>query len=398
MPKMTIYNYFSTKDAINAEIDSSNAFIISNERIAKDSHIGRFYTVLPNFKSFLRNREKFPHCHELLVDHKRKNADPCGRLVFDFDIKIKKENNEDDLIEKMRSRSNVINKVASDFRGAIIPDDFKEQIQDTILSVIETFYRKVDSTIIQYVWSYSKNPNKFSRHLTVKNIYFENWIEMSRDFYKFFCKIWDENRLWIKSNYLIDFQIIRQGGSLRMVGSSKIGGYPLVLDDNKFTLEDSLIRIYLKSTREQEQLFTEKNLTSSAKKFINKKTIVIQDKIIQNKIVNIDPIYPIEIYTKAFELYNKLDPGVFSMGKINGRSLLLIRKKANCCFLSGKLHESENAYLIINILKDTYNVKFGCFRLCYKFKCVSIGTINKNNLSLCSKVKKFNSKRNTRYN
>ena len=106
----------------------------------------------------------------------------------------------------------------------------------------------------------SPNPNKFSKHLTVKNCYFDDWIKMSKVFYKLFCIIWDEKYLWIKSHHLIDMQIVRNKASLRMVGSSKLDGKALKFDNDKHVLTDSLIRIYQKKLREAEQLVTKAHI------------------------------------------------------------------------------------------------------------------------------------------
>ena len=73
--------------------------------------------------------------------------------------------------------------------------------------------------------------------------------------------MWDEKYLWIKSIKLIDFQIVRNRGSLRMVGSTKISnGYPLIFDNEKHKLTDSLIKIYFKDRRDEEQLITSHNI------------------------------------------------------------------------------------------------------------------------------------------
>ncbi|AFX92738.1 hypothetical protein CE11_00712 [Megavirus courdo11] len=77
-----------------------------------------------------------------------------------------------------------------------------------------------------------------------------------------------------------------------------------------------------------------------------------------------------------------LDPGNFKIGKINGNFLSLIRLKPNNCLLSGKKHEQENAFLHINKSETVYNVNFGCYRFCYKWKTTRIGSIDMENYKI----------------
>lgn len=352
--------YFSIADAINATIQSRTVFIIANERLKTNGEIGRYFTVFPNFKTFLAKREKYKHCHEIFIDHVNNKPNPAGRLVFDFDIK------KDEVDE--------------------IPDDFKDIIELTILDVIETYYDNVNTDIIEFVWSTSTNPKKFSKHLTVKNLYFDDWISMCKIFYQLFCIIWDQKYLWISSDKLIDFQIVRKNTSLRMVGSSKIDGYPLVFDDPKHKLTDSLIRIYFRNQREKEQLITRKNINKNV--FEN---VLIDDStesfeyeqfyhIDLNPKKAIAPFYESDVYDKAFEIVNIVCPEMFRIGKINGQVMTLIRKKPGKCILSDRFHEHENAFVVISITDDSYFIRFGCFRFCSKYKTILIGTATRDNL------------------
>nr|URM62083.1 DNA primase small subunit [Mimivirus sp.] len=245
--KISVEKFYKLDDAINSKINSNTVFILANERIAKDGNIGRYYVVFPSFKLFLKNREKYPNCHEIFVNHINNKIDQAGRLVFDFDIKYE--------------------------QNIKIPKNFKQQIQDTIYNVVTNYYNHVNPEILEFVWSSSQNPKKLSKHLTVKNMYFDNWIIMSKIFYKLFCSEWDRKYLWISSSKLIDFQIVRNKASLRMVGSTKIDGTPLVFDDNIYSLSDSLIRIYLKNQRDKEQLITKKILIIYQMIFYKKKNV-----------------------------------------------------------------------------------------------------------------------------
>jgi hypothetical protein len=339
-------NFFNIEDAINSTINSNNVFIIANERLKKDESIGRQYTVFLNFMDFLKNRSKYKHCHEIIVDHINNQPNLAGRLVFDFDIKYD---------EKIT-----------------IPSNFKKQVQNTIIRTTKNFYINIDTSILQFVWSTSKNPNKLSKHLTVKNMCFEDWIIMTKIFYQLFCYMWDKHYDWIHSNKLIDFQIVRKHASLRMVGSSKIGGNILNFDDDGFCLSDSLIRIYLEKDIENEQLITNDNINNLKQEKILCMNISKDNKIKSinlsntNTNVSTDPKYDIEVYKKSFEICNIICPNVFKMGKINGNRLDIRRLKKHKCIMSNIVHENENAYLMISKVGLLYGVRFGCYRYCNK--------------------------------
>lgn len=361
--KIMVKKYFNLKDAINSDMNEKTVFILANEQEKTNGGTSRYYTVFPSFSSFLRVRKKYKHCHEILVDHINNKSNPAGRLVFDFDVKVKE-----------------------------IPEDFKNQVENIIIIVAQNYFSDIDTNKLDFVWSTSKNPEKFSKHLTVKNMYFDNWIDLSKVFYKLFSKEWDNNYDWIDSKDLVDFQIIRHRASLRMVGSSKIKGCPLIFDeDDKYHLTDSLIRIYFKSQRKIEQVITKDNLrhTEILSEFFSEKEFnVSSEKFISiddcssptendpfKESCNEEPIYPENIYKEAFKICNEKTQGIFKRDKISGKLLSLRRKKPGKCILSNKIHEHENAFLIINKTPSNYVIKFSCYRFCSDKKSKEIGRI-----------------------
>lgn len=366
---ITSKHFYKIAEAQQISMDSHTVFIIANELLKTNKEVGRYYTVFSSFKEFLLKRDKYPHCHELFLDHINNKPNIAGRLVFDFDIK-----------------------------NTPVPSKFKSQIENTVFEVINKYFRDIDESRLEFVWSTSKNPTKFSKHLTVKNLYFDNWMGLSKVFYNLFCIEWDNGSYdWISSKDLIDFQIVRNRASLRMVGSSKINGCPLIMDDPRFSLTDSLIRIYLKSHRQTEQLITRQNIIPEV--FTNVLTggrVAIDPNSDPNsdphfdrsldglsaqisssiKSVEIDPIYDRVIYYKAFCMCDILKPGVFKMGKVNGNILSLLRLRPDKCLLSDRVHEQENAYIRIIDDEDHYIVRFGCYRSCSKYKSKIIGYIS----------------------
>ena len=268
-----------------------------------------------------------------------------------------------------------------------VPNDFTKQIEKTIEATIEKYFTNVDSSLFEYVWSTSSNMSKFSKHLTVKNLYFDNWISLSKIFYKLFCLIWEESYDWIKPNKLIDFQIIKKRASLRMVGSSKIGGHILQLDDPKYKLPDSLIRIYFKNQRDAEQLVTVDNLTINLYDFDCLSDCLTDPESdydgtlsIGSHSAQLEPIYPLIVYQTAFEMYNRLQPDIFKIRKIDGNRISLIRLQPHNCLLSNRYHEHENASIIIRETGSVYDIRFKCYRDCHSVKTVSIGSMTITNL------------------
>lgn len=350
--KLMSSKYFSINDAITSPAKTTKVFIIANEKIKRNNTIGRYFTVFPNFQYFLAKRNKYPHCHEILVDHINNKPNLAGRLVFDFDIKYD--------------------------TTMAVPKDFSAQIEDCIIEVVDRYFIDIDAHKFQFVWSKSDNPKKFSKHLTVNHLYFENWVSLSKIFYELFCMIWDEKYLWIESDKLIDSQIVRNNASLRMTGSSKINGYPLFLEDEKYNLTDSLIRIYSSDRKKMEQMVTMDNIRHGVLDSVLEVPKEKQKYIFKTPGQVVDAIHAREIYEKAFEIYGSLDPNTFKLGKINGSFLLLQRIRKNKCLLSKRVHENENAFLIINKDGKIFKIFFGCFRFCDSRRFVCIGMVKEN--------------------
>src|ERR1044071_6363767 len=354
--KLINIKYYSADDAVNSPIPTKAGFIIASDRKKESGKIGRYFTVFPTFKDFLIHRNEFLNSHEILLDHIKCKPNMSGRLVFDFDIKEKN-----------------------------IPTNFKSHVEKIICLVIKKYFRDVNVDLFVYVWSTSENPTKFSKHLTVKGLHFDNWMELSSVFYKLFYVEWKKKYDWIDPTDLVDFQIIRNKTSLRMVGSSKIGGFPLVFDNAAHKLTDSLIRIYFKNKRLSEQTITMSNLKPDLKinhmfpqhlnhlnHLNNVNTNPTKFKIISNGIVQEEnkPTYSREVYQATFELFETYQSNVFTKGKIRGKYLTLIRIKPFNCLISNNHHENENAFLTINKHETFYSVTFGCFRKCHPKKMI----------------------------
>jgi hypothetical protein len=397
------YEAFILDEAINVNIDSTEAFILANEVKKRNGSIGRSYAIFRNFSTFLRFRKHFPHCHEILVNHVKSVPNPGGRLVFDFDLKYSQTEKElldpnvdnmDDIeiesedsygLEYEESEEELLSEEEqledpfqlSEEPGSEesikkwdkgIPLDFNSRVECTIITVINTYFKHISTDKLIFVWSTSENPTKFSRHLTVKNLYFVDWMSMSKCFYKLFCIVWDETENWISSGKFVDFQIVRHNASLRMVGSSKIDGYNLVMDNPSHKLIDSLIRIYNQKDLAKEQIVTMNNFGETAKRFYNEETKPKhKDFVARAPVTNKrECAFSKQVYEAAFRMVNLITGSIFDVGKISGPIMGLLRVNVGHCILSNKKHESENAYVVISYSdrKDRYSVAFGCHRNC----------------------------------
>ncbi|MEM3063064.1 MAG: hypothetical protein QW303_05950, partial [Nitrososphaerota archaeon] len=153
----------------------------------------------------------------------------------------------------------------------------------------------------------------------------------------------------------------------------------LVFDDQSSSLTDSLIRIYLKKQRPPEQLVTKDNINNAVYESVLYEPLV---EARQQYAVGINPtkverpIYDGEVYNKAYYLYNCINPNVFRLGKIKSNFVTLLRIKPHKCLMSGKYHEKENAFLVLEKKDDSYLVRFGCYRFCSNSRTIYIGSID----------------------
>ena len=179
---------------------------------------------------------------------------------------------------------------------------------------------------------------------------------------------WKED--WADFDDLIDSQIIRKNGTLRMVGSCKLGKNSYLELDNpaKYSFEDSLIRIY-----DHELFNLEKKVkwTNHDMELINskipdakQKTTIINYKYKDDIKWDNSKQYDIEIFKEAFKLINDIQPGIFNPGKINGAFMTLSRIKSAPCFFSQKVHDNIDGFIKIRYdeEKKIYDVILGCYR------------------------------------
>lgn len=364
--------YYKIDELLNLDIVDGNPFFFSNERYTKEGleliqngrpivpskHIGRYYVVLESVDDFIKNRQRYPNSHELLLVHPNFEDDDYykgGRLVFDFDIK------------------------PSEYS---IPADFKTQVEEVIMHTLQNNYDvDLDNFKLTFVWSssnYPKSDNKFSKHLTVKGIYMRNWIKMTKIFYRRFAICWDNTYSWIESAKIIDFQIAKKNQTLRMVGSTKINkNTPITLDDPRHSFEDSLIRCYNPDDPDTINLsFTDlvktdvNDLKDYEDKISHKNIVYFGLSVDNQERKRYEGKMPKEIYKRTRKLLIALDyiNDNFEIGDpTSEKSIFLKRVNPSKCIQCNRTHESQNAYIFVgstNGGKQLQIVYFGCYVYC----------------------------------
>jgi len=341
-----VKKFYTLDSVVKCSTNVINPFIFANETLKKDRTVGRSYVIMDSFSDFEKVRGSYPHSHELMINHVNNNEKVDGRLVFDFDIDDK----------------------------STVPDCFNKQVESVIEAVVDKYYINVDKERIEFVWSVSENPNKFSKHLTVKGFHFSNWIVMSKIFYDFFRKIWDKMYRWIGSDKIIDYQIVRKNATLRMVGSSKISnGYKLVFENDDHILADGMIRVYDENEKQNEQMIGNDNLKSSfdTHKNISEPSFGFSGKIEYQKSFK-PPKYsgqdenPNDIgndaYLKAHKMARRYTNDKFKLNKINGKFMIYKRLVPSKCIVCKRTHENSDAYVVINRGFKGHYVSYGCYR------------------------------------
>lgn len=322
----TLYYYLS--EAI--KFSSQNTYIVGlHEDLGK-----HYFLSFTTFDDFLIKKSKYKSLHELMITPNENMSEQnkgkfCqtnridGRLCFDFDF-------------RPTDKINII--------------EWKEIVEITIKKVSELLYIDFDPNKLEFIWSTSDNSTKISKHLTVKGLYYQDWIPMSKQFYEYFIKNWNNclstpfSTSFIDANIFVDKQIIRANGSLRFVGSTKPNGNNKIsLDNNIQSFIDSMIRpptawnYSMEQSISYEQLkISVFNLPSDIGKInINKMTVNESDN---DKIQNNDP----DSFMKAFKFINKFETD-------DGNTILDYRRKySSMCPICMRTHDNQNAFIKIS--------------------------------------------------
>jgi hypothetical protein len=278
---------------------------------------------------FMTIHRNFDSLHELILT--ANNTKPInsfvnrldGRLCFDFDINI-------------------------DF--SLDLNQFKVDVESVVKSIAVELYDKINVNLFEFVWSTSANPKKHSKHLTIKNLLFDDWQAMSKQFYFYFHKKWNEFFHYIDSYAFLDKQIVRNNASLRMVTHTKPDKTcPLTLDNQFHTLTDSLVRPL---NIANEQRIHHDQLLMPIKQFETKNNQMI---LLPNS--NSKNVLPVSI---PFD--DPLIDGIFFRNSSSTDGNIIYhhykRIKESHCRICNRAHSTSNAYIKI----DGDKITFHCFR------------------------------------
>ena len=203
------------------------------------------YLEFPSFQKFKEHSQTLSQkrFHEVLKSQIELSSggyqSGIGRLAFDLDLKTKL--------------------YGHDFLHPNFDRDFEAAIKRTL----SKYYLNVDTTRLEFVWMTCSRPEKYSRHLIVKNavlgdfrhhlkLFYELLLHEIREDSNFYYIPMDQLKF---SSGLIDTNLIH-GPFLRMAGSEK-AGHQLRLDSDRWSLEDTLVRPFGIVDMSQEQQITQ---------------------------------------------------------------------------------------------------------------------------------------------
>jgi hypothetical protein len=333
----------------------------------------RVFYAFDSIEDFIQRRDDYPNSHEVIWDRYVPEKQQ-GRLIFDFDFE----------------------EPWAGVKPNFVPKDFEKRIQEIVVLTFNKFYINVDTSKFVWVWLVSDVEHKWSKHLIVKHAFFSHdWKSQSAIFYNLFLSTAAKSGYFPITPFekLVDTQVARNAATMRMCGSSKIGGKVLRLESPKdATFEDTLVQLHSYKVSKNEQQITEAQLKKDVLShlFFEKPEEVMKDRFLKNSCEKChidlssyyetsDVIVTQEKTREAFEafeaqhceFFNVTKQDVYALGSTLSQYIVLKRLKSAPCMISGKVHDAENACLIVN----ENSVLFYCRRDCVGpdgAKCVRI--------------------------
>jgi hypothetical protein len=317
-----------------------------------------------------------------------------GRLVFDFDFEQPWAG------------------VGRNF----VPPDFERKIEELVIKTFTRYYVNVDTSRFVFVWLISDTVKKWSKHLIVKHACFtSDWKTQSMTFYNLLLSIAEEERTFAIPSLekLIDLQVPRTCANMRICGCSKIGGNVLKIDvvrcgsdgggentlegkkeggrenvkederenEKNITIHDTLIQLYRYQDVKAEQAIKDEHLAKDllTKIFYDDPQKVMTSKFLKaacekcyvdlsmyhegnDKVISIEQMQDaFTMFCKHYKQHFSSPQNVFALGKLSLNIINLTRLRPAPCWLSGRVHDSEHAFLVVN---DGGGVFFYCRRDC----------------------------------
>lgn len=324
----------------------------SKENNAQD----RVYVVFDGVEEYVRcyNKGRFQTCHEVFLSSTlQPDDDIVGHPAFDIDVKLTEDTDPVTLLPKSQSAQSWI-------------ELFQKDVIDVLCSQYPQSSGKIRYSLTDsdhWVWMTSNSTGKVSKHLVIKNIIFSMW----RSQMKTLCS--ELKKLDRPYSSAIDDGILRKLGSLRLplnskaltrtkveqLGTLRVEMPKLVFDSYKHKFTDGLVMIHDANsyTAKDGILLMPSDLTPELQ---DKCSYVIPDFGDYEE-------YDIDCTSELGQAFSVLESRYrtgLTLGASKGRYLTLIRKSPGKCPISGKVHDSDNAYLIENHGK----IYFGCYRKC----------------------------------
>jgi hypothetical protein len=322
----------------------------------------RVFYAFDSLQEFETRRKDYPNAHEVIWD-RYSSEKQQGRLIFDFDF----------------------DEPWAGVKPHFVPKDFEKRIQETVVATFQKFYSNVDTSRFVWIWLVSDTEDKWSKHLVVKNAFFSHdWKVQMATFYNLFLSVASKSGHFPITPFekLIDSQVARAAATMRMCGSSKIGGKVLRLESpSDASFEDTLIQLHSHKTVKAEQNISEAQLRKDilSQLFFECPEEVMKDRFLKagcekchidlsSYYETSDTVVSQEVAREAFEAFeaqycetfgvSKQD--VFALGSASAQYVVLRRLKSAPCMISGKVHDAENACLIVN----QNSISFYCRRDC----------------------------------
>lgn len=359
--------YYSTIESILSKSAMySDPFILQWEIPNPKDNRDRMYVVFDGVKEYMNylNNGRFTTCHEVLMSSS--SNDIHGHPAFDIDIKDK------DFIEYnkyIKNNNNTISMLLT----------WESKLEKDIYNILSVQYPNHIGDI-EFVWLTSTTSSKISKHLIIKNIVFTSWRAQMKILVHGLKSLYSDNKLDIYKDITsvsekvvidcIDDGIMRKNGSLRLPLNTKkpIEGYTLdtmpklIFDNPKYTFLDGLIMIH------EENKYTVLGATILSISELHSSLIV--DEVIPVPVVkgynsmidNTSTELSMDdaSISIAFDRLNKKYNTGLQIENINGSFVSLKRMCPGTCPISGKIHDSDNAYMYNNGDK----IYFGCHRGC----------------------------------
>lgn len=362
--------YYNLEQALKHKTNSGTIpFLIAHEvqepykaRDGTEQLRTRVYYAFENIMEFQNVRNEYPHAHEIVWD-RFISGKQQGRLIFDFDFK----------------------EPWAGIKPNFVPQDFEKKIEEMVILTFEKYYTNVDTSRFIFVWLVSDVTTKWSKHLIVKNAYFStDWKIQSMVFYNLLIATIQERSTFVLTpiESLIDQQVARANATMRLCDSSKIGGNTLRLESPKnANFFDTLIQLYRREDIRVEQeipdICLRKDLLTEL--FYNEPEKVMKNRFIkfacEKSYIDLSSYYEADTHivtreeaSNAFQLFERQyceetgnkSQTMFIQNGTSGCFVNLKRIRSGPCWLSGKTHDSENAYLAVS--KNA--IHFFCHRGC----------------------------------